>query len=144
MTRTIVDTGPLVAYCSKNEQHHAWAVRQMQALRPPLLSCEAVLAEADFIARSRGFDPGILFDWITDGAIEIPFRLEEESADVAALLRRYSSRAMQLADACLVRMSEMFRDCRVLTLDTEDFTIYRRFDRQVIPLIAPTRFSPAN
>ena len=137
MTRTIVDTGPLVAYCSENEQHHEWTVRQMQSLRPPMLTCEAVLAEADFIARSRGFDPGVLYDWIIEGAIELPFRLEDEAADVAALLRRYSSREMQLADACLVRMSEIFRDCQVLTLDTVDFTIYRRFDRQVIPLITP-------
>src|SRR5438094_3916161 len=118
MTRTIVDTGPLVAYCSENEQHHDWTVRQMQSLRPPMLTCEVVLAEADFIARSRGFDPGVLYDWIIEGAIELPFRLEDEAADVAALLRRYSSREMQLADACLVRMSEIFRDCQVLTLDT--------------------------
>jgi hypothetical protein len=44
---------------------------------------------------------------------------------------------MQLADACLVRMSELTRDCRVFTLDGEDFRVYRRFERQVIPLVAP-------
>ncbi len=137
MTRTIVDTGPLVAYCADKEEHHSWAVRQLQTLRPPLLTCEAVLAEADYVARSRGYDPAVLYQWIGGGAIEIPFRLQEESADVAALLRRYRDQDMQLADACLVRMSELFRDCRLLTLDTEDFKIYRRFDRLVIPLIAP-------
>lgn len=137
MTRTIVDTGPLIAYCSENEQHHSWAIRQFQSLRPPLLTCEAVVAEADYIARSRGYDPAILYEWISDGTIRVPFRLEEEAPDVAHLLRRYSNRDMQLADACLVRMSELFRDCRVLTLDREDFTVYRRFDRQVIPLIVP-------
>jgi hypothetical protein len=44
---------------------------------------------------------------------------------------------MQVADACLVRMSELHRDCRVFTLDAQDFQVYRRFDRQVIPLVAP-------
>jgi uncharacterized protein len=137
MTRTIVDTGPLVAYCADRDLHHDWTVLQLQNLRPPLYSCEAVLAEADYIARRRGYDPAFLYDWIAEGAIELPFRLAEEASTVAVLLRRYSSRQMQLADACLVRMSELFRDCQVLTLDTEDFVIYRRFGRQVIPLIAP-------
>ena len=44
---------------------------------------------------------------------------------------------MQLADACLVRMSELKRDCRVFTLDKTEFQVYRRFERQVIPLVAP-------
>ena len=43
---------------------------------------------------------------------------------------------MALADACLVRMTELHRDTAVLTPDG-DFRIYRRNRRQVIPLIAP-------
>ena len=34
-------------------------------------------------------------------------------------------------------MSELKRDCRVFTLDRGDFQTYRRFERQVIPLVAP-------
>jgi hypothetical protein len=41
------------------------------------------------------------------------------------------------ADACLLRESELKRDCRVFTLDKQEFQVYRRFERQVIPLIAP-------
>jgi hypothetical protein len=41
---------------------------------------------------------------------------------------------MSLADACLVRLSELRADSEVMTLDG-DFTIYRRHGRQVIPLI---------
>jgi hypothetical protein len=50
---------------------------------------------------------------------------------------KYHDQEMQLADACLVRMSELKRDCRVFTLDRRDFQVYRRFDRQMIPLVAP-------
>jgi len=45
-------------------------------------------------------------------------------------------RPMSLADACLVRMAELYDEAAVLTLDS-DFTIYRKNGRQVIPLIAP-------
>lgn len=43
---------------------------------------------------------------------------------------------MSLADACLVRMAENYDEAAMLTLD-QDFTIYRKNGRQVIPLIAP-------
>ncbi len=43
---------------------------------------------------------------------------------------------MSLADACLVRMSELLATSRVLTLDS-DFKLYRKHRRQMIPLIFP-------
>ena len=43
---------------------------------------------------------------------------------------------MSLADACLVRMSELNSKAKVLTLDS-DFKIYRRNKRQVIPTLFP-------
>lgn len=40
--------------------------------------------------------------------------------------------------ACLVRMSELYEPCAVLTLDS-DFHVYRRHGRKVIPTIFPGR-----
>jgi predicted nucleic acid-binding protein len=42
----ICDTGPLVAYLNRHDPHHAWAVAVMKQVRPPMLTCEAVLTEA--------------------------------------------------------------------------------------------------
>ena len=44
---------------------------------------------------------------------------------------------MDFADVCLVKMSELYREHAVMTTDSEDFRIYRRFARQAIPLIVP-------
>jgi predicted nucleic acid-binding protein len=44
---------------------------------------------------------------------------------------------MSLADACLVRMAELYDASSVLTLDT-DFRIYRKHGRQLIPIIMPS------
>jgi predicted nucleic acid-binding protein len=52
------------------------------------------------------------------------------------LLRRFADVPMSLADACLVRMTEIFDSSSVLTLD-RDFKVYRRFRRQKIPVIFP-------
>ena len=51
-------------------------------------------------------------------------------------MQRYESVPMSLADACLVRMSEIYTDTSILTLDS-DFRIYRQYKNQVIPVIMP-------
>jgi predicted nucleic acid-binding protein len=45
---------------------------------------------------------------------------------------------MSLADACLVRLSELHRDSTVFTLDS-DFRIYRRHGNKVIPVLMPEK-----
>jgi hypothetical protein len=44
---------------------------------------------------------------------------------------------MSLADACLVRMTEILADPILLTTDG-DFRIYRRHGRQVVPCTMPS------
>ena len=51
-------------------------------------------------------------------------------------MRKYRDVPLSLADATLVRLSEMHRDCRVLTFDSH-FRIYRRHGNKTIPLIMP-------
>ena len=136
METVILDASPLVAYFDADEEHHAWCVRQFEALQPPLLTCEAALAEAVYLVESHGGDSAKLFEFLQNGVIEIPFRLENEIHAIVTLRRRYASVPMSLADACLLRLSETHSDTRVFTLD-RDFKIYRRHGRQVIPLIFP-------
>ena len=78
----------------------------------------------------------LLWAFLRRGALRIAFDLKTEFESVAVLMKRYADVPMELADACLVRMSELRRECRIWTLD-RDFEIYRRFGRQVIPLICP-------
>jgi predicted nucleic acid-binding protein len=73
MRRAIVDTGPLVAFLDRAEQHHPWVVEQIDQLQPPLLVCEPVLAEAmHLLARfPRGRDA--LFGLLENGALRVAF-----------------------------------------------------------------------
>ncbi len=69
--------------------------------------------------------------------ILLAFDLTEQAAGVLALLHKYADMQMDLADACIVRMSEMFRDCRVITVDRKDFSVFRRNGRELIPILTP-------
>jgi predicted nucleic acid-binding protein len=104
--------------------------------RPPLLTCESVLSEAAFLLRREGRDSSLLFAMLERDAIRIGMSVQEEQAEVRALMHRYRHQPMSLADACLVRMSELHPDGEVFTLDA-DFRIYRRYGNRVIPVRMP-------
>ncbi len=138
MTAWVLDTGPLVAFFDRSEQFHGWAKEKWAQAPLPLLTCEAVLAEAAYLLQERaGMPPEKLLGVLERNIVSIRFCLEDQAGPVARLLERYRDQQMQLADACLVRLSELKRDCRIFTLDHADFQVYRRFERQVIPLVAP-------
>jgi predicted nucleic acid-binding protein len=137
LTVVLADTGPIVAYLNDRDRHHAWAVGVFKQLRPPLLTCEAVLSEAVYLLR---FAPGggdRVMDLVSRGVLVSAFDLQGEVAAVSGLLRRYRSLPMDMADACLVRMSELHAGCVLLTVDSEFRDIYRRNGRQVIATLLP-------
>jgi predicted nucleic acid-binding protein len=92
-----------------------------------------VLTEAAYLT-GRG---GALLEMVSEGKLRIGLALKDQADALSALMARYEGR-MDLADACVVRLSELNRKCRVLTLDRRDFSFYRRNGREVIPLLSPT------
>ncbi|MGZ8900630.1 MAG: type II toxin-antitoxin system VapC family toxin [Limisphaerales bacterium] len=136
MTRILLDTGPIFAFYSQRDCWHEWALRQFHGLNEPLLTCEPVLTEASYLLERQGAYPAILLTLLQRGLIAVAIDLQTEANAINILMHRYRDVPMSLADACLVRMSELYKDSRLLTFDS-DFRIYRRFGRQVIPLITP-------
>jgi len=130
--RGIADTGFLVAFANARDQHHAWALDVAEDVTEPLLTCEAVLAEAAFHLG----DVGLVLEMISEELIQLDFVCNDHLAHLAALAKRYKSCKPDLADLCLIRMSELHPKHSVITVD-EDFRIYRRNKREVIPLISP-------
>jgi predicted nucleic acid-binding protein len=132
----LLDTGPWVALLSRNDTHHKWAVEQFRLFSPPLLSCEAVVAETCFLLKRSGFDPSLALQFIERGAVQLPFILHEQIGSVSSLFKRYENVPASLADAALIRMAEIHDSPLLLTTDS-DFQIYRRHGRQMIPLVCP-------
>ena len=132
--RGIADTGFLVAFANARDQHHGWALDVAEDITEPLLTCEAVLAEATFHLG----DVGLILEMISEELIQLDFVCNDHLAHLAALAKRYKDRKPDLADLCLIRMSELHPKHSVITVD-EDFRLYRRNKREVIPLISPPR-----
>jgi predicted nucleic acid-binding protein len=136
MRAAIADTGPLIALFDRAERHHRWVRDRIGELDSPLLVCEAVLTEAMYLlARLPGAHDG-LFQLLEKEALSIAFQMTEHTALLHTLLRKYRDIPMSLADACVVRMAEIYEDHAVFTLDA-DFAIYRKHDRTPLELIHP-------
>ena len=130
--RAIADTGFLVAFANRRDLHFPWACAIAERLQEPLLTCEAVLAETSYHLR----DSGLVLRMLDTGLVRLAFDLESHRVEISRLAARYADRVPDLADLCLIRMSELFPDHPLLTIDG-DFRVYRRNRREVIPVIMP-------
>lgn len=135
-SQTLLDTGPLVAFLNKRDTFHSWATSVLDSLAPPLISCESVISEACFLVRKLKNGQEAIMELLLNDLITLESPLHEGKESVAKLLKKYHDVPISLADACLVALSEKYPGARVLTLDS-DFRIYRKKNRQVIPLIYP-------
>ena len=131
--KAIADTGFLVAFGNRRDKHHTWALEIARQVSEPLLTCEAVLAEAAFHLGSAQ----LVFAFIRDGLVRPAFELAGQTLRLTELAARYSDRSPDLADICLIRMSELHPRHPVITTDVNDFRVYRRGRREAIPLICP-------
>jgi len=126
----------LVALLDRRERWHPWTTDQLEKLPLPWITCEAVLTESWHLLRARPDVQDRLLEWVVEGILKVVFSLSEEVNAVRVLREKFRDVPMSLADACLVRLAEMFPQSSVLTLDT-DFHVYRKNGADPIPLIFP-------
>jgi hypothetical protein len=98
-----------------------------------LFTCDAVLTEAAHFLRS----PEKLVEAMARGLLVSRFDTQLAAPRLRQLVKQYADHPMDFADACLVCMSEQTKNCRVVTIDRADFTVYRRHGRDMIPLVMP-------
>ncbi len=132
----IADTGFIVAFRNRTDQFHEWAVDLARNLDEPLLTCESVVSEAAF---HLGSTEAVL-TLVAAGMLEVNFDCGQNIEHLRDLAVRYNDRHPDLADLCLIRMSELHPRYSVITVDEADFRVYRRNKREAIPLICPPRF----
>lgn len=128
----IADTGVIVALLARNDPFHSWAVDAFRS-NSPFITCEAVIVEA----ASFFPEPRPVLKLIERGDLVLQFHLSDNLTEVMPLVAKYADRPMDLADACIVRMSELERDTKVWTVDRSDFSVYRRNGNELIPCAFP-------
>lgn len=132
----ILDTGPLVAYLSHSDKYHGWAKKRFQEIVSPVVTCQAVVSEACFLVRNIPHGREAILEMIERNLIQTEFNLNVEAKALKQLIHKYQNVPMSLADACLVKMTEIYEEAKVLTLD-KDFMVYRKNKHSPITCITP-------
>jgi uncharacterized protein len=131
--KAIADTGFLVAFGNRRDTHHRWALEIAERVTEPLLTCDAVLAETAFHLGSAR----LALAFVEQGLVLPVFTVAAHLQRLKELAARYADRAPDLADLCVIRLSELHPRHPVITTDYNDFQVYRRGRREAIPLIRP-------
>ena len=131
--RAIADTGFLVAFANRRDHAHEWVLEIAERVTEPLLTCDAVLAETAFHLGNAS----IVLEFVRERLVRPAFVIGDHLLRLAELAIRYADRRPDLADLCLIRLSELHPKYPVITTDLNAFRAYRRGRREVIPLIYP-------
>lgn len=131
----LIDTGPLVAGIDRSDRFHGWALEALGRFPTPLKTCDAVVSEAWFLLGRARKGRDALLGMLNSGDLSVSFSLAEDGRSALKLMAKYSDQPMSVADACLVRMTELDPSATIITLD-RDFLVYRR-GRSPLKLAAP-------
>ena len=130
--RAIADTGLIVAIWSKTPARRKWARDWLTKVELPLLTAPATLQEAGWLLNNHVYP----LRMVLDRDLELALDMQAEANVLHGLISKYADR-MDLADASIVRLSELHPRAKVLTVDRTDFKIYRRFGSEAIPCDFP-------
>lgn len=123
--RALLDTGVLVAFLHRDDRAHEDAVRVLRDFRGVLITTEAVLTEAmHLLARTRGGPAACLEFFLRDGAHLAPSS-RASLARCRSLMETCSDLPADFADTTLVALAEETNTWTVLTLDRQDFSVFR-------------------
>lgn len=133
--RYLVDAGPLIALINRRDQWHHWSEQVLRVIEEPLWTSEMVLAE---VCHNLGQNtPAVreLLAHVQSGHLRLLPVAEANVGRLVQLMVKFER--MDVCDGSLVVLSERFPNAKIITVDVRDFSVYRRFDREPLPLIMP-------
>ena len=131
----LIDAGPLVALVDEDDQHHAKCVAALKQLREPLATVWPPVVEAMYLLSGLPLAQEALWEMLERSAV---FLLPLDANDIPRireLMRKYSNRRIDFADAALLRVAERENTKRIFTVDRRDFSVYRLHNRIRLTLI---------
>ena len=140
-----IDTGYIYALIDQKDAWHSRAAALSNtAIEDGWITTWAVLTEAShLLVRRMGvkFAAGLLDD-VADGSIAVWHPPADGSSRMAALMRKYASLPLDLADASLVLLAEHLGHGRILSTDLRDFGPYRWKNRKPFRNLLEMPLSP--
>lgn len=129
----LVDTGFLVSAFEPREKHHVAAIRWLSQHSAPLITLEAVLSECCFFLRGKPRQQ--LLSAVSQGALSVQHPDSQAHTRIATLAEKYNDQDADYADLALIWLAEATGYSSILTLDVQDFSVYRIQGRKKFELL---------
>lgn len=136
MKPVLLDTGVIVALLDRSERWHEASAGVVGDLTQPLVTCEAVIAEACYLMRHVHGAPEAILENVEKRVFQIPFSATRSAGPVRRIFRKYRDQGVDFADACLIRLAEEADTGQILTLDA-DFRVFRWRRNRAFELLLP-------
>ena len=133
--KTIVDAGPLIGWLNFSDQWRRWSVDALKTRRGALHPTEVVLGEACYQLGGNSATIQALLTLVREGAVVLHTLWPQHLLRTQELMMKFDR--MDAGEASLIMLSELYPRAKIVTVDLEDFRIYRWFRDQLIPLLAP-------
>lgn len=121
----LVDTGAILAFLDADDRWHLRCVEAFASLRLPLATSAAVLAELFHLIGDDPRELAAAWGLLRSSAVTVLPIDDADLSELEALMKRYSDRPMDFADATLVRLARRERLSIIFTIDHDDFETYR-------------------
>lgn len=122
---TLIDTGPIVASLNARDPNHAVCKAAFAKLSPFAYTCWPVITEAVYLLGDYSSATVKLFELLRSQTYRLLSLAHADLQAVEAILAKYQDQDFQLADACLMHLAEREGIAEVLTLDKQDFSVFR-------------------
>jgi uncharacterized protein len=133
--RILIDTGPMVALFSKDDEHHRRCGDALAGLAIPFFTCWPVVTEAAWLLRTRPVSLYQLFGGFHSGLFSLLTLEADDLPAISALMKRYESVRLQFADAALAHLAERENLRTGFTTDRRGFSIIRLKRNRALRLI---------
>lgn len=120
-----MDTGPLVAMISEEDQYHDICAEAMLDISGAMFSCWPVITEAAWlVARTRNGVQQLLSS-VSNGVVELLPLGRSDAVAIAQIRNKYADLRPDLADLALVHLAARDEIDTIFTFDRRDFSVYR-------------------
>ena len=128
----LLDTSGLLAALFPDQRLHKECAAALRDAEPPRILSPFVLAELDYlILKYAGVEVELMFlGEVRQGVYDLVNLSSDEITDVQAIIKKYASLRVGLADAATVVLAEQYKTRDVLTLDERHFRAMKTASRK--------------
>ena len=132
----LVDAGPLTALVDAQDQHHEACAAALKEIRQPMGTVWPVLSEVMYLLASLPNAQAAVWNIVARRTVKLLPLGPDDVPRIRELMKQYSDRPMDLADAALIRVAEREGIRQFFTVDRKDFAVYRLHGK-IKPSILP-------